>query len=104
MVAYLKAARFYNGAIKDGHFAGPNAAELIDMLVKDTRYKDPALYRQVVPNGCDPDGHVYRPSLDTDLAFWREQNFIQGQATVDDVLDTSFVDAALKTLGPYRPA
>jgi NitT/TauT family transport system substrate-binding protein len=102
MLAYLKSARFYNGAIKDGHFAGPNAAELIDMLVKDTRYKDPALYQKVVPNGCDPDGHVYKPSLETDLAFWQEQKFIEGKASVDEVLDHSYVDAALKTLGPYK--
>ena len=102
MLAYLKSARFYNGAIKDGHFAGPNAAELIDMLVKDTRYKDPALYKKVVPNGCDPDGHVYQPSLETDLAFWQEQKFIEGKASVDEVLDHSYVDAALKTLGPVQ--
>lgn len=105
MVAYLKGVRFYNGAIKDGHFAGPNAAELIDILTKETIYKDPALYRRMVPNGCNPDGHVYRPSLDTDLAFWREQKFVEsGKISVADVLDHSFVDAALKTLGPYAPA
>src|ERR1044071_3113034 len=40
MVAYLKGVRFYNGAIKEGRFAGPNAAELIDLLTKETRYKD----------------------------------------------------------------
>jgi NitT/TauT family transport system substrate-binding protein len=102
MVAYLKAVRFYNGAIKDGHFAGPNAAEVVDILAKDTRYKDPALYRKVMANGCNPNGHIYRPSLDTDLAFWRSQKFIEGKVSVDDVLDQSYVDAALKTLGPYK--
>jgi len=104
MLAYLKSARFYNGAIKDGHFGGPNGDELIDMLVKDTRYKDLTLYKQVVPNGCNPDGHVYQPSLETDLAFWQEQKFLEGNASVSDVLDHSWVDAALKTLGPYKPA
>ena len=58
----------------------------------------------MVPNGCDPDGHVDRPSLETDLAFWREQKFVENDTVeVADVVDDSFVDAALKTLGPYKP-
>lgn len=102
MLGYLKAVRFYNGAIKDGHFAGPNAPELIDILTHTTRYKDPALYQKVVPNGCNPDGYVYRPSLDTDLAFWRRQNFVEGKVGVAEVVDDSFVTAALKVLGRYQ--
>jgi NitT/TauT family transport system substrate-binding protein len=105
MQAYLKGVRFYNGAIKDGHFAGPNAEELIALLVKETRYKDPALFKKVVPNGCDPNGHVDRPSLEKDLAFWRAQKFVDNETVdVSDVVDDSFVDAALKSLGPYKPA
>ena len=105
MVAYLKGVRFYNDAIRDGHFAGPKAAELIDLLVKETRYKDPALYQKIVPNGCDPDGRVDRPSLEKDLAFYRANKFVENDTIgVADVVDDSFVDAALKTLGPYKPA
>jgi len=105
MLAYLRGVRFYNGAIKDGHFAGPNAEELIELLVRETRYKDPALYRKVVPNGCDPDGRVDRPSLDKDLAFYREQKFVDNESVgIGDVVDNSFVDRVLKTLGPYKPA
>ena len=104
MLGYLQAVRFYNGAIKDGHFAGPNAREVIDILVRTTRYKDPALYQKVVPNGCNPDGAVYRPSIETDLAFWHQQKFVAGNTTVAEVIDDSFVAAALKTLGPYRAA
>jgi NitT/TauT family transport system substrate-binding protein len=102
MVAYLKAVRFYNGAIKGGHFAGPNAAELIDILTTETRYKDAALYRVVVPNGCDPDGKLDLPSIETDLAFWREQKYVEDMISATDVLDESYVTAALKVLGPYH--
>jgi NitT/TauT family transport system substrate-binding protein len=105
IVAYLKGARFYNGALKDGHFAGPNAAEFIDIMAEHTRYKDKALYPKMIPNGCNPDGKVDRASLETDLAFYRENKFVQDQKIgVADVLDESYVDAALKTLGPYKPA
>jgi NitT/TauT family transport system substrate-binding protein len=102
MMAYLKAARFYNGAIKDGHFAGANAPEVIDILTKETRYKDAALYKDVVPNGCDPDGRIDVPSIETDLAFWREQKYVEGDPKVADVVDNSYIEAALKVLGPYR--
>ena len=104
LLGYLKAVRFYNGAIKDGHFAGPNAAEVIDILTRATRYKDPLLYQKVVPNGCNPDGYVDRPSIEKDLAFWRQQKFVTGNATVADVIDDTFVAAALKVLGPYQAA
>jgi NitT/TauT family transport system substrate-binding protein len=105
MVAYLRGVRFYNDAIRGGHFAGPRAGELIDLLVQETRYKDPALYQKIVPNGCDPDGRVDRPSLDTDLAFYRANKFVENDTIgVADVVDDSFVEAALKILGPYRPA
>ena len=97
--------RFYNDAIKDGHFAGPNADELIEILVKETRYKDAALYKKVVPNGCNPDGRVDRPSLETDLKFYRENKFVDNETIgVADVLEESYIDTALKTLGPYKPA
>jgi NitT/TauT family transport system substrate-binding protein len=105
MTAYLKGVRFYNDAIRDGRFAGPNAEELIDILVRETRYKDHELYKKVVPNGCDPDGKVDRPSLETDLAFWRANKFVEDDKIgVADVLDNSYVEAALKIVGPYTPA
>jgi NitT/TauT family transport system substrate-binding protein len=105
MTAYLQGVRFYNGALKDGHFAGPNAPEVIDILTQQTRYKDKALYAKIVPNGCNPDGYVDRPSLETDLKFYREQKFVDNETVgVGDVVDDSYVEAALKTLGPYKPA
>ena len=105
MIAYLQGVRFYNGALKDGHFAGANAAELIDILSQHTRYKDKTLYPKMVPNGCNPDGRVDQPSLETDLAFYRENKFVESDKIgVADVLDESYVDAALKVVGPYKPA
>jgi NitT/TauT family transport system substrate-binding protein len=105
MVAYLKGVRFYNDAIRDGHFAGPKGEELIDILVRETRYKDRELYKKVVPNGCDPDGRVDRPSLENDLAFWRANKFVEDDKIgISDVLDNSYVEAALKIVGPYTPA
>jgi NitT/TauT family transport system substrate-binding protein len=102
MVAYLKGARFYNDALKDGKFAGPNAAEVIDILTHNSNVKDPALYKKMTPNGINPDGTMNDESLRKDLAFYKEQGYLEGSAGLDQVVDTSFADAALKELGPYK--
>lgn len=103
MRAYLRAARFYNGALRDGRFAGPNANEVIAILTRSTAIKSAEVFRAITPNGCNPNGYVNIPSLKRDLAFYREQGLVQGDVSVDQVVDSAFVDAALKDVGPYRP-
>jgi NitT/TauT family transport system substrate-binding protein len=103
MRAYLRAVRFYNGALRGGRLAGPNADEVIAILSEATPIKSRAIYDAITPPGMNPDGHVNKPSLADDLAFYREQGLIKGAINLDDVLDASFVDAVLRELGPYRP-
>jgi NitT/TauT family transport system substrate-binding protein len=102
MVAYLRAVRFYTGALKDGRFGGKNAAAVLDILVKYTALKDRAVYAAAVPQVNDPNGKVNEASLKTDLAFYRSQGWIEGNATVDDVYDPSIAQAAVKQLGVFR--
>ena len=103
MRAYLRGLRYYHDALKDGKLAGPNADKVIAILTESTPIKDAQTFRMIIPSGCDPDGRVNEASLKHDLAFYREQGLIEGDASVDRVVDYSFVDAALKQLGPYRP-
>lgn len=103
MVAYLEGVRFYNGALKDGLFKGPNAPEVIDMLIANTKLKDPALYAAMNPNGCNPDGHVDLPSMQKDYEFYKANGYLEGSSSVETLVDQSFVDRALKILGPYKP-
>src|SRR5262245_63710147 len=102
MRAYLKGVRFYNGALKDGKMHGPNADEVIAILAASTPIKDPAVYKSITPTGMNPDGKVNVQSLADDLAFYKEQGLITGNIRAEDVVDLSFVEAALKELGPYR--
>ena len=102
MRAYLRAIRDYNDALKDGKIAGPNAQEVIAILTEYTHIKDPAVYRAITPHGCNPDGRVHEPSLKNDLQFFRDEGQVTGKVSIDKVLDNSFVDAALKELGPYK--
>jgi len=101
MRAYLRAVRFYNGALADGHLAGPNADEVIAILAASTPIKDPAVYKSITPTGMNPDGHVNVKSLGDDLAFYREQGLIESAIDFNTLVDHSFVDAVVKELGPY---
>ncbi|HUZ72513.1 MAG TPA: ABC transporter substrate-binding protein [Stellaceae bacterium] len=101
--AYLRSVRYYHGGLKDGKLAGPNADDVISILTHSTRIKDPAVFRAITPNGVDPDGRVNRKSLQQDLDLWRSQGLINGPISLDRVVDTSFVETALKELGPDRP-
>jgi NitT/TauT family transport system substrate-binding protein len=102
MVAYIKGARVYNDALKGGKFAGPAADEVIKMLSEDSNVKDASLYRKMTPNGINPDGLLNIASLKKDLQFYKDQGYLEGQITVEQVVDESFAKAALKELGPYR--
>ena len=101
MIAYIKAARFYNDALKDGRFAGRNAAEVIDILAKDSNVKDPNLYKKMTPNGINPDGRLNVASLKKDYDFFKDMGYLEGSVSVEQVVDHTFVEAALKDLGPY---
>src|SRR5215471_7994502 len=96
-----EAVRFYNGALKDGRLAGPNADEVIAILSEATPIKARAIYDAITPTGMNPDGRVNRDSLAYDLAFYRAQGLIKATINLDDVVDGSFVEEVLKEIGPY---
>lgn len=104
MRAYLRAVRFYNDALSESRFRGPNAQEVVAILIEATALKDPALYAEITPVGNDPNGRVNFQSLKQDLDFYREQQLVNANVNLNDVVDSSFVEWALKELGPYKPA
>jgi NitT/TauT family transport system substrate-binding protein len=104
MRAYLRAVRDYNDALKGGKIAGPKANEVIAILTEYTNIKDPNVFRTISPQGTNPDGTLYEPSLKLDLAFYKAEGLIKGNVTVEQAVDNSFVEAAVKELGPYKPA
>jgi NitT/TauT family transport system substrate-binding protein len=103
MIAYIKGVRVYNDALKDGRFGGAAAERVISILTQDSRVKDPSLFKKMVPNGMNPDGRVNEASLKRDLRFYVEQKYVEKPIEVEQVVDNSFADHAVKVLGPYRP-
>ena len=101
MRAYVRGAREYNDALKDGKLAGAKAAEVIAILSEYTAIKEAQVHKDSTPAGINPNGGVYVASLNKDLAFFKAQGLISGKVSVEQVLDTSFAEAAVKDLGPY---
>ena len=102
MKAYLRGLRFYAGALANGRFAGPNADEVIGILMAATPINDRELLRGIIPSGVDPDGKINAQTLKLDLDNYKEAGLIDGNVDIDEVIDTRFLDQALKELGPAK--
>jgi NitT/TauT family transport system substrate-binding protein len=103
MVGYLQAVRYYNDALKGGRLAGPTADDVIAILLKYATLKDAAVYRTITPNAVDPDGRINMAGFKRDLVFFRNLGLVTGDVSVESAVDLSYVEAAVKTLGRYRP-
>ncbi len=102
MRAYLRAVRYYVGALHGGHFAGPNAADVISILSAATNVKDPVAYKNMTPGSIDPDGKLNLASMRKDLQYFKDQGLIDGNVKVEDVVDESILNDVLKEIGPYK--
>jgi NitT/TauT family transport system substrate-binding protein len=103
MKAYVRGLRDYTDVLKDDRIAGPGAADVIDIIARYSTVKDKTLLRNVIPHAVNPDGHIPDESLRKDWEFYKAEGIIKGNVTVDMILDQSWVDAAVKDLGPYKP-
>jgi NitT/TauT family transport system substrate-binding protein len=103
MNAYIRALRDYNDALEGGHIAGPGADEIIATLNKYTNVKDAKVYRDMIPFAVNPNGHVNKASLRNDYDFFKSRGLINGNVSVDQVIDNSFADEAVHALGVYKP-
>jgi len=102
MRAYLKGVRDYTDAIEDGKFVGHKGEDMIAILVAASQIKDPQIYRSIAAANIDPDGKLGIASLKEDLAIFQKEGLIEGNIDIDRVIDTSFAEAAVKDLGPYK--
>lgn len=101
--AYIRGLRDYVDALKDARLAGPGAEDIIDIIARYSTVKDKNVLREIIPHYVDPDGAVGAESLKKDWAFFRSQGLINGDVTVDQLIDKSWVERAIAELGPYKP-
>ena len=102
MRGYLRAARYYYAALKNGGFNGPNGAEMIALMNAEIPQKDPSIYHEATPPFLNPDAKLSLASMKRDLDYFRAQQLIESDTVgVNDVIDLSFLTRTLKELGPY---
>jgi NitT/TauT family transport system substrate-binding protein len=102
MVAYLRGVRYYKDALKGGHLAGPTADEVVKILAEATKLDDKTL-RAMTPGDINADGKVNVKSLEDDYAMFKRLGLVTADVSVPSLVDMSFVEAAAKQLGPYKP-
>jgi NitT/TauT family transport system substrate-binding protein len=101
MRGYLRGARFYYNALKDGKFNGPNGAEVVGILNDVIKPPDKDLYKQVTAIYLSPDARLELASVKRDLDYFRKQNIITSPTIgVADVIEETFLNQAVKELGP----
>ncbi len=103
MIAYIRGLRVYSDALKDDRLQGPGADEVVDIIAKYSVIKDKNLLRSTIPHSVDPNGRVPMDSLRKDWDYYVAEGLVNGKVTVENVVDGSFVEAALKEIGPYKP-
>jgi NitT/TauT family transport system substrate-binding protein len=99
MVAYVRALRYYNDALLNGHIAGKNAADIIAILADVTKL-DPQTLREMTAAGVNPTGHINEKSLRDDIATFKAHDYITADPPLATVIDMRFVDHANTVLGP----
>jgi NitT/TauT family transport system substrate-binding protein len=100
--AYLRGVRDFNDSLKDGVFNGPKGDAVVSILTEYSLIKDPAVHRSFVQSAINPDGRLDLQSMKEDLGVFRETGLVEGKVEVEQAVDTSFLDAVLKTLPAYR--
>jgi NitT/TauT family transport system substrate-binding protein len=98
LVGYLQGVRAYNDAFAKGE----GRPEVVRILTEQTTIKDPTVYDRMQMAGLDPDGRLFRQSLQRDLDYFRQRGYYTGSLTLDDIIDSAYVDYAAQQLGAYR--
>lgn len=102
--AYIRALRDYNDAMKEGKFAPtPKGEAIVAIMARGLGLPEAQIRGAYVP-AISPDGRPNEASLRKDLDFFKAQGDVtDASVRVETLLDMSFVEAALRDLGPYKP-
>jgi NitT/TauT family transport system substrate-binding protein len=97
MIAYLKGVRDYN----DAFVKGQGREEVVRLLEKVGVVTDRGLLERMGLTGLNPNGYVNRQYLQELHDFFLRKGSITQPVALNDLVDDSFVTAALARLGPY---
>jgi NitT/TauT family transport system substrate-binding protein len=99
MVGYLKGVRDYMNAFE----YGIDQDAVIDVMVKETALKDPAVYRRIPYGWTDPNGILRRASVDADAQLFYDLGLLREPVDLSQAYDDQYRQAAVRDLGEYQP-
>jgi NitT/TauT family transport system substrate-binding protein len=103
MKAFLRGVRDHNDALDEkGMFTGEKGDGIIAILNEFTSIKSADFYRSFPLAYCNPDGTLHLESIKMDFEAFKTAGMIQSEVDPMKAIDTSFLQAALKELGPYK--
>lgn len=100
MRGYVRGVRDYVRALIDRDPAA--LAEIVPILIAHTTMKDAALYDRAIPSGLQNDPVPNVQSIVEDQEWYLARGLQQQRVNVLDFVDTSFVEQAVRELGPAR--
>jgi len=95
LVAYLRGARDYNAAIRQG----VRRDEYKQIMARHLAITDPEAYETMIPMGIDLNGRINVPSVRESLVIYRDAGMIPGGGEIDlHWIDQSMLEEALRIL------
>ena len=99
-MAYLRGTRDY---LKAFFTSTGDRAGAATQLARHLAVKDVALYERMAMPYIRPDGYINVSDLNAQQAWYLSQGLVQQAIPLEQAVDNSFVDFALRALGPYNP-
>src|SRR5918911_438329 len=96
--AYVRGVRDYVKAMQDRDPAMFD--QVVPLLIEHTTVKERALYEKAIPSGLKPDPIPNVQSIVDDQEWYIAHGHQQERVNVQDMIDTSMVEEAIRQLGP----
>jgi NitT/TauT family transport system substrate-binding protein len=100
MRAYVRGVRDYVKAMQDRDPA--TFDQVVPILMNYTTVKERSLFEKAIPSGLKPDPTVNVESIVADQEWYLAHGYVTQRANVEAFVDLSFVEQAVRELGPYR--
>ncbi len=95
MIGLLKGARDFNKAFTDG----TDKADILNILIKYTSVKDPALYDKMQLSALSGNGAMDASNLQEQIDWLVKYGLVKSRIEASQLIDTTFTDRAVQEIG-----
>ena len=95
MIGLLKGARDFNKAFTDG----TGKSDILNVLIKYTSVKDPALYEKMQLSALSGNGSLNTDNLQEQIDWLVKYGLVKNRIEASKLVDTTFTDRAVQEIG-----